>query len=105
MFGTAKQRIKSLSSFLFHIFEEKSNGSKTYHHIEDNFSPTPKSYFHNFNFGKVTQKRYQICARNLFSYFFLEKTEITNKSRGKPMTPSKNLPSNLQSNSKKIKVL
>ena len=31
------------------------------------FCPTSKSYSHNFTLSKVTQKRYQMCARNLFS--------------------------------------
>ena len=31
------------------------------------FCPASKSYSHNFKLNKFTQKRYQICARNLFS--------------------------------------
>ena len=29
------------------------------------FFPTPKMHSYNFNLGKVTQKRYHICARNV----------------------------------------
>ena len=36
------------------------------------FCPTPKTFSHNFNLGKVTQKRCQIYARYLFSFLFQE---------------------------------
>ena len=71
-------------------------------HEGGQFCPTSKSYSHNFNFCKVTQKRYQICARNLFPSFF-NKTKITNKSRDLHMTSLWNSSSILRSNYYKFK--
>ena len=64
--------------------------------------PTPKSYSQNFNLVKVAQKCYQICAINLFSWFFSTK-QFINKSRDLPMTSLSNSPSIPRSNSHKIK--
>ena len=69
----------------------------------DNFFLHPKVIPISLKLGKDTQKRYQICARNLFSYFFPTKTKIINKSRDLPMTSLWNSTSILRSNSHKIK--
>ena len=50
------------------------------------FCPTPKIFRHNFNLGKVTQKRCQTCARNLFFLLFSRKKNF-NMSRDLPMMP------------------
>ena len=43
------------------------NGLTLFEEGGGQFCPTSKSYSHNFNLSKVTQKRYQISARNLLS--------------------------------------
>ena len=60
--------IRFLNNFLF-----KCKNLTLFYQGGGQFCPTSKIYSNNFNLGKVTQKCYQICTRNLFSYLFYTK--------------------------------